>query len=303
MTKCTPCLKRYPIINSLTVILLLCPAFLFPGELAEGVISGIRLAAFGVIPAIFPYSVISDALRVLITGGGVISCIFSKIFSTSKNALGVFIIGTVCGFPIGVKSASDLYLGGVIKKEEAEHLIGFCCNPGLAFVISGVGVGILGSFRVGVLLYISVVLSALLCGFVFKPKRDICDNTDIIPGQKFDFVASVKSAGFTSITISSYIIFFSAVLGLIKHIFKNTLFTLGFAAILEVSSGVKYTASGGILPSEFILPTVAFILGFSGLSVHLQARSLAPREICFKRFYLMKILQGVISFALVFFLQ
>ena len=303
MTKNTPALKRYPLINTLTVILLFCPAIFLPRAISDGVIYGIKLAVFNVIPSVFPYLVASDAICALLGGDGVFSRAFAKIFKTSKNALTVFIIGAVCGFPLGVKVASDQYRDGAIKKEDVEHLIGFSCNPGIAFAIGGIGTGILGSFKSGLALYLSVVFSALICGFLFKPKCNIYSNTHDISRQNFDFVASIKNAGACSVTISSYIIFFSAVLGLIKHVFKNSLITLFFAIALEVSNGIKYVTGTNALPSDFILPTVAFALAFSGLSVHLQARSLTPKEISFKKFYLMKFFQGIICAVFVYLIQ
>ena len=296
MTESKISAKKHTLVTAAAVILMICPAFLFPKEISDSVLDGMRLAAFGVIPSVFPFLIVSDALISISDGEyGFFSRVFSKIFGVSKSGFSAFIAGSVCGFPVGVKVSSELYESGAIKKDEAERLIGFCNNPSLAFVISAVGLGIFGSLKIGLALYLAVVASAVLSGLLFRKKPSKIVKTEIIARQKFDFVASVKNAGFSCVAISSYIIFFSAVSGLARHVLGLGPLTLLISALSEVSGGVNFVARSSIIPSQYILSSVAFVLAFSGFSVHLQARSLACRELSFRKYYLMKFIQAVFA--------
>ena len=68
-------------------------------------------------------------------------------------------------------------------------------------------------------------------------------------------------------------------------------------AALEVSGGVGMICSLGFARLA-ALPLVALVLGFSGVSVHLQAFSLLPKEISKKRYLAMKICEGGIAMLL-----
>ena len=287
-------------INIAGAFLLLIPALLFSEVLREGVIYGIRLSAFGVLPSIFPFFIIADALGSMSFGTrGIFSRIFEKIFSISGEGARAFIIGNVCGFPLGVKLSSELYESGVISKKEAERLIGISNNPSLAYVISGVGVGIIGSLKAGVSLYISIVISTALVGLVFRRARVKNSNLALNSRQRFDFVQSVKSAGLSSLSVCSYIIFFSAITNLLRFIVGDGLVGTVLTSILEVSGGVSFVSHSEILSDVFLLPCLSFILGFSGFSVHMQARSVASNNLSFKKYYVMKVLEGLISSSIV----
>ena len=301
MTKSPIKAKKSSIIFPVLGLVFLLFMLAFSGEISKGTLYGIRLCVFRVVPSVFPFLILSDALRcVLGNENGHASRIFSRLFGISAGGFSAFISGCVCGFPVGVKVASELYESGSIDKTEAERLIGFCNNPSPAFVISAVGVGIFGSFKVGLALYITLIISALFCGLIFRKKRAKIHNMRDIARQKFDFVDSIKRSGTSCITICSYIIFFSALLEAIKAIVGNGVVALVSAMLFEVAGGVSYVGENANIPITFKLILVAFTLGFSGFSVHLQARSLASSDLSFKCYYLMKITEGIIAATLVF---
>ena len=59
-----------------------------------------------------------------------------------------------------------MYDNGIISKKEAERVMTFCNNPGSAFVISAVGVSLFGSLKLGIILYVCVILSSVIVGAV-----------------------------------------------------------------------------------------------------------------------------------------
>ena len=145
----------------------------FSKSVKDGINSGIKLVLFNIIPTLFPFFILSD---LWITAFGVkeksrLSIIFQRIFHINPAGLPALLIGMICGFPLGVKSAVEYYSQGLINKDELEILCGFINNPSLAFVISGVGLGIYGNIFDGIFLYSTVLLSALIVGIIFRPKN------------------------------------------------------------------------------------------------------------------------------------
>lgn len=300
--------KRKKVPTALTLIclsLLISPAFFFSKELSLGVLYGLRLSLECVIPSVFPFFVISDAISSL-SGGmeeTVLGKLFSKIFRLPAAAFEVFVLGNVCGFPLGVKAASGLYESGVLTKKETEHLIGFTSGPSLAFTLGAVGIGMLKSAKQGFIVYSSLVISAAAVGLLFRSKSAFSEKRTLISRQKFDLVNSIKNAGFNSVTVSSYIIFFSALFTLLSSLIKNELLVLILAMFSEVSGAASYISEATFLSERITLILISAALSFSGFSVHLQSRSLAHKDISFIKYYIMKSIQCIICSAVTFFLS
>ena len=147
-------------------------AILISSECAEYVMEGMELAVRCVIPSSFPFMVISD----LYVAYGrpekirLIKNAFTHLFGIGNAGIAPFICGNVGGFPIGAKLCSDAYESGILSINEAERLMPLSNNPSLAFVIGGVGIGMYGNIRIGILLYISILIATVICGILTKPK-------------------------------------------------------------------------------------------------------------------------------------
>lgn len=284
-------------IATITCIMLCFAMLCLSKEMKLGALEGIRLSSEILIPTLFPFFVLSDywSKNFYISEKSVLSKLFVRLFHIPPCGLLSYITGIICGFPLGVKVACDLYDRGEINDSQLTNLCGLCNNPSIAFVISGVGLGIFGSVRVGILLFISCSISAIICGVIFREKDIKIQKAGNIPRQKFSLAESIKNAGLTSITISSYVIFFSAMIYALR---KTPL----IASILELCSAVK-TISESTFSINQKLILIAFSLGFSGLSVHLQAFSFMGAKVKKSRYLLMKITQGFISVIIVFILE
>ncbi len=287
---------------SVSCTLLMLLSIGFSKYVKDGILNGARLALTTIIPTLFPFFILSDLwLSVFKTNskGLPVRC-FENIFRISGNGLSAFFLGSVFGFPLGVKIASNLYNKNRLSKDETERLIGFINNPSAAYIISGIGIGLLGDIKIGVLLYISVISSAIIIGIILKGNSkqisEPADNTE----QSFNFVDSIKNAAFSSITILSYIVFFSGVCGLVFALCRNELFTTFLAPLLEVSTAINRIVNHVGFPTQFKLSFISFALGFSGFSVHFQAFSFLPSEISKRRYLLSKFAQGLISFIITF---
>ena len=277
-------------------IITTCTLILNAEVVRSSIINGIHLSALSIIPSLFPFFILSDFLSANYQdNGGAFSNFACNVLGISRISLGSIVIGFVCGFPLGVKSASELYLNKQISKEECERLCMISNNPSFAFVVSGVGAALFGSIAFGLSLYFSVILSAVSIGILTKLSRHKTQNTANIPGQKFDLSLSIKSAAISSIYISSYIIFFSAILGLVLHLCKIECLNIIFATVLEIGNATSIISRSEIIPKILLPALAAFSLGFSGISVFMQSLSYLPPEISKRKLLGYKLIQGAMS--------
>ena len=273
----------------------------FGRVIKDSIYSGLLFSLTAIIPTLFPFFILSDIWSSLfyVDPSGWLSRGFEKIFKANGCAISALISGLVCGFPIGVKILSDLYQKEKITKEELEYLSGFANNPSCAFVISGIGAGIYNDINIGALLYLVVILSSVITGYIFRPKVMEHNKGKEISRQTFNFAASIKNAGLTSINVVACIIFFSGLIGLTSSIVKNTTIINLISLFLEVTNAVELIFSTKHLTLYYKLILTAFALGFSGFSVHIQAFGFMPREISKARYLIMKVVQGTISSLLI----
>ena len=240
----------------------------------------------------------------------------AQLFGVSGAGAAVFLLGLSGGYPLGAASIGALYRDGLLRKDEAEHLLAFCDNSGPAFAVGALGVGVFGSAGWGMLLWGIHAISAAAVGILFR-RRTRGGEAPIKPPRKApDFGAAlggaVTAAGQTILQIGAYVIFFSALIASLGALgFLDTLagelslytggplsfFRALFTGVLELSSGVGAMAGLPLTPGSLALGE--FLLSWGGLCVHGQAGAAAEGLKMQKRLG-GKLLQGVFSAALAY---
>lgn len=262
---------------------------------------GLKLCGASIIPAVFPFMIISDLIVAYspLHKSGLLKRCFRALFGINPAGITAFLSGIICGFPLGVKSTVDLYREGAITKDEAERLIGFSNNTGPAFLVAGIGASMRGSVREGILLYASMVLSAILVGVLFRKRVKSCRVVEAFPKNHFDFTESIRNAASNTITVCSYIIFFSVIVGIVSAAVKSTLALSFILPFIEVGNAASFLANAKI-DTTLSLGLTALAASFSGLSVHFQAMSfISGSGIRSGKYFVMKLFQGVFAFAII----
>ena len=123
------------------------------GAVRDSVAEALALCARSVVPSLFPFLVASSALLAL--GFGELAApwlagLMEPLFRVPGAGSAALVLGLVGGYPIGAKTAADLYRENLVSREEAERLLAFCNNSNPVFLISVLGVGVFGSVRAGV---------------------------------------------------------------------------------------------------------------------------------------------------------
>lgn len=291
---------------ALTILLILDT-----GGARDAVISSLKLSVTAVIPAVFPCAVLSGIIVRL--GGAKKLGSFAErpmraLFSLPGEALCALLLGFFCGFPIGARTCSELYAQGGLSRDEAERLLAFSSLPSPAFVINAVGSGMLGSRRAGAFLFAALVAFSIAAGIIMslpsgKRKGTLPalvpaaeESTGFIP----TLIGSVNSGADAMIRLCAFSAFFSALYASLSPLTSRLpdAAAAALAGLFELTGGCT-AATGCALP----LPTVAAVLGWTGLAVHFQILSAAGSALSPKRYFLVSLLRPAAMFLVAFFVR
>lgn len=297
----TPTNKKLRVfVASCAIIATLITTVCFSDEISHSVKSGLLLCTNVIIPSVFPFIILSDLLFRLVDFSSLnfLGAAFEKIFKINRAGLSALVLGILCGFPLGVKVSIDLYNSGKISKNEAERLIGFSNNTGPAFLISGIGIGLRKNIADGIILYTVMVISSIIVGWIFSifaSEESMSGSYTEDTTEGFSFTSSIKSAGINTLYICSYLTFFACFCGLLRKLLKESYIYLSIICWLEVGSATSILSKTKLLTPIASLSLSAFSVGFSGLSVHMQALSfLYGTNLRTRKYFIMKTTQGAL---------
>lgn len=233
--------------------------FLNSESVKIAVIDGMLLCFNVIVPALFPFLVLS----LFISKSKMLNKIpFTSKWKNFQTYLNIFILSNIGGYPIGAKLLSDAFKNGEISKKDAQLMLLCCINGGPAFTILVIGAGILRSSRLGIVLYFSQFLASFTIFLFIANKLEKCLKKPIKSDSLIDsFVSSVSDSSASMINMSGFIIVCSVILNLIKKInnFESIKKTVYLS--LEISNAILTTRN------IFVL---SFILGFASISIILQ---------------------------------
>ena len=249
---------------------------------------GLKLCAHAIVPSLFPFMVISELLVASGAGEWILSPLsrpLGKLLGLPPAGASSVILGLLCGFPIGARCAILSYKNGKTDKTECERALACSSIPSAAFLVSTVGATLWKDAKFGLLLYLVAVLSALLSGIVLyalqKTRKTRLPITTKSTPPKIQFNAkmlpsAIRNATKNTLLICAYVTFFATLSGTIDIVFESlaadeTTHAL-LSTLLEISGG---TSAAVRLPNkQFAKILTGAAVGWSGLSVHCQMRSL-----------------------------
>ena len=310
----------------LALLLATLGLMLFPQQTMSAARDGLTLCGNVIIPSLFPFFVLSSLVVELgLAGclGRALEGIMRPLFRVGGACAPAFALGFIGGYPVGARTAINLYENGMCSKTEAERLLAFCNNSGPAFILGVVGAGIFASSAVGVLLYLVHAAASICVGLIFRFYRAGREGgtagQEVRPAPRFEakglasaFTGSIKGAFLSTLNICAFVVFFTVAIRLLAltGVLPGTAKLLGLlfgpfgmtqawaerllTGVLEISSGV-WTLSGAT-GAVGRLPMAAFMLGWAGCSVHCQVLSFMEDSGLSARPYLIgKLLHGGFS--------
>ncbi len=258
----------------------------------------LALCASSIIPSLFPFLVLTSLLLSSTRAVSLLSLLaspFSRLFGVTRKGAIAYLFGTLLGFPIGAQIVAEGVAQGEISYEEGERLLLFSCNTGPSFLIGGVGLGMLGSLKEGIFLFLLQLAVSAATGILTKkqgPRR----VDQAVSARRKSFTAITRDATLQMLAICGYILFFSVLSALVTSslFFANAPFSALVYSFLELGSGCAFSSR---LAFPFSLAFCGFSACFSGLSVYFQCRDAIRDTTLTMRYYFpIKLLCGIVAF-------
>jgi len=315
------------------VLILMVIMFCYPREVLTSASTGLSLWVNYVLPALFPFFIISDLLMkqgFIHFLGVLLEPLMRPLFRLPGKASFVLAMTHTAGIPIGAILTCKMRKEGEITKAEGERLLAFTCNPSPGFMFGAVASGMLGNPALGIIIAGSVYIANLFVGLIFRfygknsPYRKINFSWreawfEMESVQKKNkktlgemIAEAVRESISTILLVGGFIVLFSVITHMLNVLQISTKFAEGIAII----TGGRISPSGGnALVQGFMETTLGcqatiaafssinsqigmlvFLLGWGGLSVFAQVASFtASTDLRLFPFFLGRVLHSFLA--------
>ena len=313
-------LSMKKIMNSVVLLAFLIILLLQPAPIIAATKTGFVTWAEKVVPSLFPFFVLTRLMiyyQVPQLIGKLLTPLFKYLLHLSPITFFVMFLSMISGNPSGSKMARDYYDQHLISAKEMEGLMYFCNFASPLFILGTVGVVLYQSTTIGYLLLIAHLLGSIAvficCYPLLRSKETIRQVTVQFPNQSFSaiLIDCIESSLQTLIRVGGIIVFFyiisetfniieiTQLFNVIMHPFIEDIGLASIeplvAGILEFTQGVtKVSQTTAPLQTKLVL--TAFIISFTGLSVHTQSFMFAKNlNIPYLKYFIMRLLHGCTS--------
>ncbi|MEE1042621.1 MAG: hypothetical protein UH854_01520, partial [Clostridia bacterium] len=297
--------------STLLTLYILIGLVLMPQICMGAAVNGINLCLGVVVPSLFPFFICS---KILVKNGFAqmvskpLHFIMRPVFNVPGCGAFVFVLGILSGCPVGAKTVTDIFSRNMCTRAEAQRMLCFCNNSGPLFVIGSVAIGMLGFEEVGIILYLSHIISAVLVGILmrFYKRSEAINKTSYYNNDNNTDILSSSVTESVSLTgyVCGFIIFFSVAIEIFKQsglveilcqrFYDKNIMSGALYGMLEMTNGISALSSLAITPQ--LLGVVSFVLGFGGLSVILQVYGIIKKyNLSIVVFSVAKLIQGFVS--------
>lgn len=304
--------------------------FLFSKNNLPAIKKGLELWANSVVPSLFPFFVATECLmhtNIVEQIGFIFNKFMKPLFNVSGKGSFAFVMGIISGYPVGAKIACNFRKKDICSKEECERLLSFTNNSGPLFIIGTVGITMFGSSLIGILLFITHIISGICVGLVFRFWKYNSSSSD---NKKLNYNSNKKNVNLSNIgevlaesinssistifMIGGFVVIFSSIISILNSsrilsclelwlspifVFLNidSSFVQGlFTGFLEITNGINLISNIHIKKLSINIIFTAFLLGFGGISVMLQVLSIISKtDLSCKPYVLGKLLHGILA--------
>ena len=281
---------------------LCCGLFLLrPGSAALGIATGLERCAQSMIPALFPFLVISEFICQ--TGNASLAGLpfrpLCRLMRISPEGGSAFFMGMLGGFASGASSTSSLVQSRTLTPGEAGRLICGCAGISPAFAVSAVGYGMLGNRFAGWALFLGNWAACFFCGWLVsfrsaepKQKQSPCKTSAEQPPLGDAFVAAVNGAVAKMLTICGFVIVFALFAAVFLPDDAPSKSALALNLLLEISAGCRSAAAQP--EGQIFFGTISMsCLGLCGLA---QMRAILPASVSLRAFLLTRPLHTAVAY-------
>ncbi|MBE6729582.1 MAG: hypothetical protein E7568_05050 [Ruminococcaceae bacterium] len=242
--------KNNALILIFSILSIIC---IFKSEVIKNaVVEAIFICINSIIPSLYT---VTFLITVIIRSGAITS------FGNRFAVLIMFALSQIAGYPVGAKLLSVAVENEIISQKDAEKILPTMICAGPPFVITVIGIQKLGSNKIGVRLYIIMIISNLLLFLILSGFKIKTQNNILIPIKfKDNIFLSVKETARCVMNICLFLILLYSL---------NSVVSLYLPAKISTIVGCIIEVTGGALKSNNIYIICAAV-SFSGLCVIMQ---------------------------------
>lgn len=272
---------------------LLC--LIFPEIAGNGVLNGIKLVCIQVVPALYPFILLTTILKYL-----------SKRRPVSKFFL--FFLAFLSGYPIGAKMIAEQFVEkDFYKKIPLHSLLVICNNPSPAYMISFAGLYCFSDPWTGFFMYLVILIGNLIVGFmgIFEAKFSKDPMTPVLKAQdcserQGDLERILQDTFSTILLISLCILSISILAAFIQKLPMSDVLQAIVTGSLEMTTGIEMIKSLRMAARTKIL-LITPLVSFGGASIFIQtAGVLAGTNLSIKKYMKEKVMASVITFSFMY---
>ncbi len=265
-------MKRY----SLCLLIAMMFLLIFDTKTAiSGASDAVQMCIQSVIPSLFPFMFLGSLLAGATGNNFKFLGPIHKLCQIPEGCDGIFVLGLLGGYPVGAKLIMQQYETGNITKAAAHRLMGFCNNPGPAFIFGMLWSAFSSKIALW-LLWGMQILSAVITG-ILLPKVN-CDSRKQAQNASIDIVKTLNHCLRTMGSICGWILIFRVVIAYLQRwIFPYipTELSTIFAGLLELVNGCHLLPMVQKDSLRFVI--CAGMLSLGGICVLMQTASVTIR--------------------------
>lgn len=295
--------------RSLICILFAIPSVLIlsmilrPDQALKAARDALLLCADVLIPSLFPFFVFSSLfIQFGFASYASRPCRFlmRPLFGINGAGSLAFILGFLSGYPLGAACTCELYQNHDIDKDEAERLLAFCNNSGPLFIIGAVGTAMYHNQQIGLMLYLIHILAAITVGVLMRifvrknshrksaaarPHIQVCHIGESI-------TVSMRKSIQNILLVCGFTVVFAVVINTVTSFISDGPLSCLTAGLFEITTGLTRTSQANLSIMVKLIFTSA-ILGFAGISVHLQVVGIVSQtDLKLHKYFFGKFLQA-----------
>lgn len=306
------------------IIFLIIAILLNPTVYIQSSYNGIILWAKSVLPALFPFFFLTKLLtnfNIVEKIANLSSFFTKKLFNCSGISNYVFLLSILSGYPIGAKLTAELYKNKAITNAEAVRMCSFCSTSGPIFVIGTVGATMFSSAKIGVIIFVSHIISAIINGMIFRFYKKNEEKTAVFYKKEANLQNILAETIYDSIIsiliVGGYIALFYLLIDIFTNYKILTLFQNCISHILALAN-IDVACSFGLISGIIEITRGCFelshtsnvfwsvifatgLISWGGFSIHLQSLTFLKQcNIKTGFFFFQKIIQTFISMVVCF---
>lgn len=291
-------LKKIKFIISIFCLFIIIFVLAFSKTISTAVTQSLLICINILIPSMFIFLIISEFFYKTNILNHILkpfSFLCEKLFKIDRKIGPILFFSLICGYPAGANLISNLVKENKISKKTANRMLYFCVNAGPSFLIGGVSIPLSNDITVGIILFISQIISFFVVG-TFSSIGEKLEKVKLYQKKYYNpyeaLVSSVKNSIKNMAIICGFCLFFSAVVNFIFtlnffHINSHFYLKPLFAGFLEVTNGIINCSQINNINTFLIL---TLITSFGGMCVYFQIVAIISKsKIIPKNFFLWRI--------------